>query len=177
MAKIQTEVVNQAKKKFPKGWEIPDEERRKRIVYKNVFTIDDKETVVLDDTLSLEYDQGKNYIINVHIADVSYFVKPRSALDRAASGRGRTFYINYENDDRAMFMLPDNLCMEHGSLNPGKERLAVTTQFLFSKKDYSLLGQLSDVEVHRSIVHSVYRLTKEEAGRFLLDDFMIKPRM
>ena len=169
--KIPTEVVKEAKQKFPEGWKIPNEERRKRIIYKNVFTIDDEETVVLDDALSLEYDEDKNYIVNVHIADASYFVKAGSALDRAASERGRTFYINYE-DDRAMFMLPDNICMEHGSLIPGKERLAVTTQFVFSKQDYSLLGQLSDVEVHRSIVCSLCRLTKEEAGRILLDDSM-----
>ena len=159
--------------KFPEDWEIPDEERRKRKFYKDVFTIDDIETVVLDDALSLKCDQNGNYIVSVHIADASYFVKPGSALDRVASKRGRTFYINYE-DDRAMFMLPDNLCMEHGSLNPGKERLAVTTQFVFSKEDYSLLSQLSDVEVHRSIVHSVYRLTKEVAGRFLLDESMTR---
>ena len=167
--KIPTEVVKEAKQKFPEGWKIPNEERRKRKLHKDVFTIDDKETVVLDDALSLEYDQDKNYIVNVHIADASYFVTPGSVLDRAASERGRTFYINCSF---AMFMLPDNICMEHGSLKPDKKRLAVTTQFVFSKKDYSLLGQLSDVEVHRSIVHSVYQLTKEEAGRFLLDDSM-----
>ena len=145
--------------------------KREKYLYKNVFTIDDEETVVLDDALSLEHDQDKNYVVNVHIADASYFVKPGSDLDRAASERGRTFYINYE-DDRAMFMLPDNICIEHGSLQAGKERLAVTTQFVFSKDDYSLLSQLSDVEVHRSIVCSVYRLTKEDAGRFLLEESM-----
>ena len=164
-----SEIVDQVKQEFPKSWKIPNKERRKRKNYKNVFTIDDEDTVVLDDALSLEYDQHKNYIVNVHIADASYFVKPGSTLDRVASERGRTFYINYEVD-RAMFMLPDNICMEHGSLNPGKERLAVTTQFVFSKEDYSLLGQLSDVEVHRSIVHSVCQLTKEKAGRLLLDE-------
>ena len=169
--KFLPHVLTQAMQQFPVDWEIPHKERRKRKVHKDVFTIDEENTVVLDDALSLEYDKDKNYIVNVHIADVSYFVKPGSSLDRTASERGRTFYIKYE-DDRAMFMLPDNICMEHGSLNPGKERLAVTTQFVFSKRDYSLLGQLSDVEVHRSIVCSLCRLTKEEAGRFLLDDSM-----
>ena len=168
--KFMPHVLNQVSQQFPVDWKIPHKEKRKRKVH-DVFTIDDEETVVLDDALSLEYDQDKNYIVNVHIADASYFVKAGSALDKAALERGRTFYINYE-DDCAMFMLPDNICMEHGSLKPGKERLAVTTRFVFSKKDYSLLGQLSDVEVHRSIVHSVYQLTKEEAGRFLLDDSM-----
>ena len=155
---------------FPDDWKIPVNEREGRKIYENVFTIDDKETVVLDDALSLDEDKKNNcYIVNVHIADGSYFVKPGSALDRAASERGRTFYINYE-DDGAMFMLPDNICMEHGSLQVGKERLAVTTQFVFSKNDYSLIGELSDVEVHRSIVCSMCQLTKEDAGRFLLDE-------
>ena len=93
------EVVDYIAKEFP----ISIENERGRKIYKDVFTIDDEETVVLDDALSLERDQDENYIVNVHIADASYFVKSGSALDRAASERGRTFYINYE-DDRAMFM-------------------------------------------------------------------------
>ena len=170
--KFSLKVENQVKNDFPKDWKIPDIERKSRKIYKDVFTIDDEETVVLDDALSLEEDKKNNsYIVNVHIADGSYFVKPGSALDRAASERGKTFYINYE-DDQAMFMLPDNICMEHGSLQVGKERLAVTTQFVFSKNDYSLIGELSDVEVHRSIVCSTCRLTKEDAGRFLFDKSM-----
>ena len=143
---------------------------REKYVYNNVFTIDNKETVVFDDALSLEH-QDESYIVNVHIADASYFVKPGSTLDKTASERGRTFYINY-GGDLAIFMLPNKICMEYGNLKPDEERLAVTTQFVFCKRDYSLLSEPSDVEVHRSIVHSVCRLTKEEAGRFLLDDSM-----
>ena len=113
--------------------------------------------------------------IQSHIADASYFVKPGSILDKAALERGKSFYINYGRD-RAMFMLPNDICMEHGSLKAGKKRLAVTTQFVFSKEDYSLLSQpLSDVEVHRSIVCSVCRLTKEDVGKFLLEDFLKQP--
>ena len=164
-------VVNQVEKRFSRHWKIPHYERKKRKIYKDVFTIDDKETVVLDDALSLGFDQDKNFVINVHIADASYFVKPGSDLDTAALERGKSFYINY-GKDLAIFMLPDNICMEHGSLQAGKDRLAVTTQFVFSKKDYSLLSPLSDVEVHRSIVRSVCRLTKEDAGRFILDKSM-----
>ena len=170
--KFLPEVLNEVTQKFPKNWEIPSRERGKRKIHKGVFTIDDEKTAVLDDALSLEYDQDKNYIVNVHIADASYFVKPGTSLDRAASERGKTFYINH---DVAMFMLPDDICTEHGSLNPGKERLAVTTQFVFSKRDYSLLGQLSDVEVHRSIVCSLCRLTKEDAGKILLNSSIEKP--
>ena len=173
--KFLPHVLNEAMQKFPRDWEIPGKEKRNRKIYKDVFTIDDKETVVLDDALSLDEDKKNDcYIVNVHIADASYFIKPGSALDRAASERGRTFYINYE-DDGAMFMLPDNICMEHGSLQPGKDRLAITTRFVFSKRDYSLLSQLSDVEVHRSIVCSVCQLTKEDVGKCLLENSMDKP--
>ena len=166
-------VVDKVEKRFPKNWEIPHQERNERKSYKNVFTIDDEETVVLDDALSLDEDKKNNcYIVNVHIADASYFVKPESDLDKAASERGKTFYINYED---AMFMLPDNICMEHGSLQAGKDRLAVTTKFVFSKEDYSLLSPLSDVKVYRSIVHSVCQLTKEDVGKFLLEGFLKQP--
>ena len=173
--KFLSRVLDEVMQQFPRNWEIPHKEKRKRKFYKDVFTIDDKETVVLDDALSLDEDKKNNsYIVNVHIADGSYFVKQGSALDRAASERGRTFYINYE-DDPAVFMLPDIICMEHGSLQAGKERLAVTTQFMFSKDDYSLIGELSDVEIHRSIVCSMCRLTKEDAGKFLLENCMEQP--
>ena len=169
--KFLSKVSKEVKQKFPKNWEIPSEERGIRKIHKGVFTIDDEETVVLDDALSLECDEDENYIVNVHIADASYFVTPGSTLDRAALERGRTFYINHKS---AMFMLPDDICMNHGSLNPGKERLAVTTQFVFSKEDYSLLSQLSDVEVHRSIVCSLCQLTKEDAGKILLNSSVKK---
>ena len=172
--KFLPHILNEAMQLFPRDWEIPVKEKRKRKIFKDVFTIDDEETVVLDDALSLGFDQDRNYVVNIHIADASYFVKPGSNLDRAASERGRTFYINYE-EDGAMFMLPDNICMEHGSLQAGKDRLAVTTQFVFSKEDYSLLSPLSDVEVHRSIVCSVCRLTKEDVGKFLLENSLDKP--
>ena len=160
------QALNQARQQFPENWKIPQSEIRKRRRYDNVFTIDDEETVVMDDALSLEFDKDRNFVVNVHIADASYFIKPRSALDRDALQRGRTFY----GMEEAMFMLPDEICINHGSLQAGKDRLAVTTQFVFSKTDHSLLTSLSDVEVHRSIVCSACKLTKEQVGKFLLEN-------
>ena len=151
---------------FSENWKIPQSEVRKRRKYNNVFTIDNEETVVMDDALSLEFDKDRNFVVNVHIADASYFIKPRSALNRDASQRGMTFYDRKE----AMFMLPDEICINHGSLQVRKDRLSVTTQFVFSKTDHSLLSSLSDVEVHRSIVCSVCKLTKEQVGKFLLEN-------
>ncbi|XP_065891374.1 3'-5' exoribonuclease HELZ2-like isoform X2 [Dysidea avara] len=160
------QALNQARQQFPENWKIPQSEIRKRRRYNNVFTIDDEETVVMDDALSLEFDKDGNFVVNVHIADASYFIKPRSALDRDALQRGRTFY----GMEEAMFMLPDEICINHGSLQAGKDRLAVTTQFVFSKTDHSLLTPLSDVEVHKSIVCSACKLTKEQVGKFLLEN-------
>ena len=147
------EIIDYIAKEFPKNIE-NEIQNGGRHVYNDVFTIDDEETVVLDDALSLGFDQDQNFVVNVHIADASYFIKPESDLDTAALERGKSFYINH-GKDRAIFMLPNDICMEHGSLKAGKDKLAVTTQFVFSKENYSLLSSLSDVEVHRSIVCSV----------------------
>ena len=153
---------------FSENWKIPQSEVRKRRRYNNVFTVDDEETVVMDDALSLEFDKDRNFVVNVHIADASYFIEPESALDTDALQRGRTFY----DREKAIFMLPDEICINHGSLQAGKDRLAVTTQFVFSKTDHSLLTPLSDVEVHRSIVCSACKLTKEQVGKFLLKNVL-----
>ena len=92
----------------------------------------------MDDALSLEFNKDRNFVVNVHIADASYFIEPGSALDTDALQRGRTFY----DREKAIFMLPDEICINHGSLQAGKDRLAVTTQFVFSKTDHSLLTPL-----------------------------------
>lgn len=74
-------------------------------------------------------DDG-TYDIGIHIADVSYFVKPNTALDRDARKRATSVYLV----QRAVPMLPPTLSEQLCSLNPGQERLAFSVIFTMDKE-------------------------------------------
>ena len=94
------------------------------------FTIDPDTAKDLDDALSVKVNEDGTYEIGVHIADVSYFVKPNSALDRDARKRATSVYLV----QRAVPMLPPALSEQLCSLVPGQERLAFTVVFTMTKE-------------------------------------------
>lgn len=83
----------------------------------------------MDDALSVTINDDGTYDIGVHIADVSYFVKPNTALDRDAKKRATSVYLV----QRAVPMLPPALSDELCSLVPGKDRLAFSVIFTMTK--------------------------------------------
>ena len=106
---------------------IPDHEleARKDLRGERTFTIDPDTAKDLDDALSVKVNEDGTYDIGVHIADVSYFVKPNSALDRDARKRATSVYLV----QRAVPMLPPALSEQLCSLTPGQERLAFSVIF------------------------------------------------
>ena len=94
---------------------------------KFVFTCDPVTARDYDDALSLEIDRKGNRVLGVHIADVSHFVRPGSALDREAYRRSTSVYLC----DKVVPMLPEELCNGVCSLVPNEDRLAFSVFMTF----------------------------------------------
>ena len=115
----------------------------------SIITIDGEDTKDIDDGVSLVMD-GENYVLGVHIADVTNYVQESSALDVEALKRGTSVYLA----DRVIPMLPHTLSNGMCSLNEGEDRLALSCIMTFSPK-----GELIDHEICESVIHSKHRMT------------------
>jgi protein SSD1 len=109
------------------NYSIPEREFevRKDLRGERVFTIDPDTARDLDDAISVKLNEDGTYDVSVHIADVSYFVKPNTALDRDARKRATSVYLV----QRAVPMLPPTLSEQLCSLVPGQDRLAFSIIF------------------------------------------------
>ena len=105
-------------------------EVRKDLRSERLFTIDPDTAKDLDDAVSIKINEDGTYDVGVHIADVSYFVKPNTALDRDARKRATSVYLV----QRAVPMLPPALSEQLCSLLPGQERLAFSVIFTMTKE-------------------------------------------
>ncbi|KAI9189681.1 hypothetical protein H9P43_001114 [Blastocladiella emersonii ATCC 22665] len=140
-------------------WSISDEERARRWDFtgKNIFTIDPRTAKDLDDAVHIEPvpDMPGVYELGVHIADVSHFLEPDTALDVRASTTCTTVYLV----DRAIPMLPNLLCEELCSLNPAVERLAFSVVWRIRLEDAEIL----DTKFGKSVIRSRAKLAYEDA--------------
>lgn len=132
--------------------------RRLDLRGKFIFTVDPATARDFDDALSLERDEQGMRVLGVHIADVSHFVKPGSALDQEAVTRGNSVYL----PDKVIPMLPEELSNGLCSLKPGQDRLTFSVFMTFDET-----GRLVRSRCERSIIHSKLRLTYEQALQVL----------
>ncbi|KAF8486539.1 hypothetical protein JB92DRAFT_1526181 [Gautieria morchelliformis] len=111
----------------PVPWTIPEREfdGRRDLRADRVFSIDPSSAKDIDDALSIKKNEDGTYDVGVHIADVSHFVKPNTALDRDARKRATSVYLV----QRAVPMLPPTLSEQLCSLRPGEDRLAFSVIF------------------------------------------------
>ncbi|KAI0268262.1 RNB-domain-containing protein [Gloeopeniophorella convolvens] len=116
----------------PMPWSIPEHEYEVRtdLRKERLFTIDPEDAKDLDDALSIKLNDDGTYDVGIHIADVSFHVKPNTALDRDARKRATSVYLV----QRAVPMLPPALSEELCSLVPGQERLAFSVVLTLTKE-------------------------------------------
>lgn len=125
---------------------------------KFIVTIDPDDARDFDDAIDVERIPGGGWRLGVHIADVSAYVKPGSALDREAYKRGNSVYL----PDRVIPMLPERLSNGVCSLNPDVNRLTHSVFLEFSKD-----GRTKTARFGRTVIRSAKRLTYREAYAIL----------
>ena len=125
-----------------------------------ILTIDPATARDFDDAISLERDAEGRRVLGVHIADVSHFVRPGSALDREAYKRGNSVYLI----DKVVPMLPEQLSNSVCSLMPGEDRLTFSVFITYDEQGKPLRTAFA-----KSIIRSKQRLAYEEAIALLED--------
>ena len=122
------------------------------------FTIDPVDAKDFDDALSYSRTEDGLLEIGIHIADVSHFVKPDSALDKEALKRGNSVYLV----DRVLPMLPEKLSNELCSLRPLEDKLTFSVVFTYDEE-----MSIKKHWIGKSIIHSKRRFTYEEVQEIL----------
>lgn len=126
----------------------------------NTVTIDGERAKDFDDAVAVKKEKNGNIRLWVSIADVSYYVKEGSPLDREAYIRGTSTYF----PDRAIPMLPEELSNGICSLNPKVDRLTMTAEMVIDKE-----GRVLECSFYNSIINSVERLTYTIVRQVLVD--------
>ncbi len=140
--------------------DIKKEEIDKRRDFRNIltFTIDPVDAKDFDDALSFEVLQNGNFIVGIHIADVSHYVKEDTILDTEAENRGTSVYLV----DRVVPMLPEILSNNVCSLRPNEEKLTFSAVFELNSK-----AELINQWFGRTAILSDHRFTYEEAQEII----------
>ena len=148
------EAIDKAAQKINAG--ITDDVVSRRIDMRGVptFTIDPKDAKDFDDALSIRKLKNGNFEIGVHIADVTHYVQPESALDREAQRRATSVYLV----DRVVPMLPEHLSNGICSLRPDEDKLTFSVIFEMTPK-----GKVVNSKIARTVIRSNRRFTYEEA--------------
>ena len=150
-------VVEEAKKIpqqiDPKSWG-----KREDLTKREIFTIDGKDAKDLDDAVCVEKTKNGTYLLGVHIADVSHYVKEESKLDQEAILRGTSIYMM----DRVIPMLPRELSNGICSLNAGTDRFAISVWMEVNEK-----GKVISSDVKKSVIHVTERMNYTDVTKIL----------
>ncbi len=149
--------------------EVQPDDLKGRQDFRNIptFTIDPDDAKDFDDALSIEYLDGGEVRVGVHIADVSHYVKPGTALDREAQLRGNSTYLV----GTVVPMLPEKLSNGLCSLVEAKDRLTKAAIFTFLPS-----GKIKQVDFANTVICSRKRLTYKQAYALMFEDDLNKIR-
>ena len=135
-------------------------EKRRDLRHLDIITIDGSDAKDLDDAVYVEKTET-GYKLFVSIADVSYYVKSGSELDREALKRGNSIYLV----DRVIPMLPRKLSNNLCSLNPDEDKLTFTVEIEFDSN-----GKVVKNDFYKSVIKSKYRMTYSGVNKILEGD-------
>jgi len=124
----------------------------------NIFTIDGEDAKDLDDAVHVSKNDNGNYLLDVHIADVSHYVKKGSNLDNEAIYRGTSVYMF----DRVIPMLPVELSNGICSLNAGQDRFALSCTMEIDEK-----GKVVSSDVYKSVIRVTERMSYTDVNKIL----------
>ncbi|WAA11932.1 ribonuclease R [Fervidibacillus halotolerans] len=153
------EVMGQAR-------QIPDQIREDELTNRRdlrnemIVTIDGADAKDLDDAVTVKRMENGNYLLGVHIADVSYYVREGSAIDREAYERGTSVYLV----DRVIPMIPHRLSNGICSLNPKVDRLTLSCEMEITEQ-----GEVVNHNIFQSVVRTTERMTYSDVNKILVE--------
>lgn len=151
------EVIEETEK-IHKDSEKESQEKRKDMRGVTTFTIDPFDAKDFDDALSIRFLENDRYEIGIHIADVSFYVRPGTALDKEAYQRATSVYLV----DRTIPMLPEILSNDLCSLKPNEDKKTFSAIFTMDGN-----GEVLSEWFGRTLIHSDKRFTYEEAQEII----------
>ncbi len=155
--KFPIEVELEAKKIEDKV-NIEELKNRRDLRNEIIFTIDGEDAKDLDDAVKVTRLDNGNYKLDVHIADVSYYVKEKTNLDKEANLRGTSIYML----GRVIPMLPRELSNGICSLNAGKDRLTLSCTMEINSK-----GNVISSDIYKSVIRVTERMTYTDVQKIL----------
>lgn len=156
-AEFPENVIEEAKKY---GNKIDEKDIQNRIDCRQdvIFTIDGEDAKDLDDAVRVKKLKNGNYRLDVHIADVSYYVREGSLLDKEAQIRGTSVYML----SRVIPMLPKELSNGICSLNAGQDRFTLSCSMEINNK-----GEVVSAEVYKGIINVTERMNYHDVQKIL----------
>jgi ribonuclease R len=152
------EEVIEESERIPDMISVAEIERRKDFREILTFTIDPVDAKDFDDAISFRVLKNGSYEIGVHIADVSHYVEPGTALDKEAYERATSVYL----PDRVLPMLPERISNELCSLRPKEDKLTFSAVFQLTPK-----GDIKQYWLGKTVIHSDHRFTYEEVQEII----------